>query len=71
MSDNKPHMDHETLLAAVDKRFDRLEEKLDKYAVQTTKNTNDISWIRGSLKLSVSAIITLLGSALAYIFGAK
>lgn len=43
-------------------RFDKLEEKLDKYAEQTTKNTQDISWISGNLKIGMSALITLLGA---------
>lgn len=60
-------MNHEELLKQVNTRFDRLEEKIDKYAEQTTVNTQDISWLKGNLKIGVSALIAILGALVSYL----
>lgn len=44
-------------------RFDRLEEKLDEYAKQTIQVKQDVYWLKGSIKVGLSAL-TALGAAL-------
>jgi len=45
-------------------RLDRIEVKIDSYAQRSTKNEADIAWLKGSTKLSVTILITLVGAAI-------
>ncbi len=53
------HKEHEELAKRVDARLDRIEAKLDAYLATLAKNENDLTWVRGYIKISVSAIISL------------
>jgi hypothetical protein len=45
----------------LNRRLDRIEEKLDKHLEQVSTNTADIQWIRGYVRLSGILIVSLLG----------
>lgn len=44
----------------LEKRLDRIEKKLDAHLVQTVQNETDIKWIRGFIKISMTAIFTVI-----------
>ncbi len=46
----------EAVAQQMDSRFNKLESKLDDYAIQTVKNTSDLTW----LKQSGSILLTIL-----------
>ena len=67
-------MDHHELLKEIqeifDKRFDRVEEKvdqtnqkLDKFSEVAIKNKADIEWVRGYIKTTLTILITLITAA--------
>ncbi len=58
MSDNREVID----------RLDRIEDKLDNYAERSTKNEADIAWLKGSTKVSMTVLITIIGAALTAYF---
>jgi uncharacterized protein (DUF608 family) len=45
----------------MDQRFDRLEDKVETFQDRITENRNDIGWIKGHLKLSMTALLTVVG----------
>ncbi len=49
-------------------RLDRIEDKLDNYAERSTKNEADIAWLKGSTKVSMTVLITIIGAALTAYF---
>lgn len=61
-------MDLNKLHEEMTERFDRLEEKLDKHSELTTKHETDISWIKGTIKMSSSIIITIIGAIISLFF---
>ena len=54
-------MNHDELLTAIDKRLDKIEEKLDKHLEIVSTNKADIAWLRGSIKTVLTFIISLAG----------
>lgn len=54
-------MNHDELLTAIDKRLDKIEDKLDKHLEIVTTNKADIAWLRGSVRLISTFIISLAG----------
>ena len=64
-------MDLKELKSDMDERFDRLESKLDKFAESTLRNESDISWIKGAIKLSGTAIIGIITTLISLLFGSK
>jgi hypothetical protein len=52
-------MDHKELLDRIEKRFDKIEAKLDRSLEQVATNKADIKWVQGYIKVSLSALITL------------
>lgn len=46
-------------LADLHNRFDKLEEKLDRFTEQTVENRRDLDWLKGSVKIGVSAMVSL------------
>lgn len=62
-------MDHHELLDRLadkfDERCDRLEAKLDRYSEVSSKNTADLRWVKGYIKLSLTAILGIITSAIA------
>lgn len=53
------HMNHEELAARLEKRLDRLEEKLDVYLREVAENKADLKWVKGHIKLGLSAILAI------------
>lgn len=63
-------MDNQELHKEMVTRFDRLEKKLDSYSEETVRNAQDISWVKGYIKIGTGAIISAviaLFSTLAHI----
>lgn len=60
-------MQHDDLIDHLNRRFDRLEEKLDDYQVKTIETKQDVTWLKGYVKVSLSALVTLGGAILAYL----
>ncbi len=58
----KPQMDHEELARRIEIRLDKIEEKLDRHIQVTTENEIDLRWVKGSIKLALSAILGLMGA---------
>ncbi len=56
----KQPMDHEGLLSQLERRFDRLEEKLDSYMKEAASNEVDLNWVKGYIKLSLSLIASII-----------
>ena len=61
-------MDHEQIVRRLDDRCDRLEEKMDKvndkvdaFVVASASQQKDISWLRGSVKLIATLLISVVG----------
>lgn len=54
-------MNHDELLTAIDKRLDKIENKLDKHLEIAATNKADIVWLRGSIKSILTFIISLAG----------
>lgn len=50
------------------RRFDKLEAKLDTYAEQTTAAKQDLQWLKGYVKVSLSALIALGGALISAAF---
>jgi len=61
-------MDHQDLANIIEKRLDRLETKLDKHLEQTAEHHADLVWVRGYIRTSIMALITLAGGVLTTIF---
>lgn len=62
-------MEIKQLQAHVDSRFDRIEAKLDQYTTETTKNTNDLTWVKGYVRISISIFITIISYVASQLFG--
>ena len=48
-------MDNENLI----KKLDRIESKLDKHLATLSKHEADLMWVRGYIKTSVAALLSL------------
>lgn len=61
-------MDHDRLLAEirghVDRRLDRIEEKLDTILPQVSQNTESIAWLKGSSKIIITGLLSTVGSVI-------
>jgi len=55
-------MNHEDLKEHMDRRFDKVEEKIDSYQRRVTTNETNISWIKGAMRVSAALLIAVLGS---------
>jgi hypothetical protein len=53
------HKEHEELARRVDERLDRIETKLDKYLEALSRQEADLTWVKGYIRTSVSALIAL------------
>jgi hypothetical protein len=53
----------------VDNRFDRLEDKLDLYTAETTRNSNDLTWIKGYVRISITLFISAISYVISQVFG--
>jgi hypothetical protein len=54
-------MNHEELKQHVDSRFDRLELKLDKLGEGVVEASTDVTWLKGSVKLIWTIILSAAG----------
>lgn len=54
-------MDHNELAERLEKRLDKIEDKLDKHLETVSVNKADINWLRGSLKIGMTAFLTFVG----------
>lgn len=61
-------MNHEELLAVLDKRLDKIEEKLDKHLAIVASNSTSIDWLRGSIKILTTFIFSLAGGVILALF---
>jgi hypothetical protein len=61
-------MDLNELQEHVDRRFDRIEDKLDTYIPLTTQATSDMEWVKGYVKFSLVTVIGILGYLLSQFF---
>lgn len=63
------NQNNEELAIRLEKRLDKIEEKLDRYLELNHKHEADITWVKGYIKLSISLIITILGGLVTTIVG--
>lgn len=61
-------MDLKSFQDHVDKRFDKVEEKLDSYGKQTVANANDLKWVKGHVTWVITLIVTVAGFFLTLYF---
>lgn len=61
-------MNHEDLSKQINQRFDRLEDKIEEYAKLTTANETNLQWVKGYIKLSLSAMIALAAGVVTTLF---
>ncbi len=61
-------MNHEELANRLEKRLERIEEKLDNYLQVASTNKADISWVKGYIKVSLSALIAVTAGVITTIF---
>jgi len=52
----------------VTSRLDRIEQKLDKHLEIVTTNQADITWVKGYIRVSVSAILAITAGVITTIF---
>lgn len=55
-------MDHNELAKRIESRLDKIENKLDKHLEIYAENTADIRWIKGYIKISITALIAISGT---------
>lgn len=61
-------MDHEQLLIKLEKRLDKIEHKLDVHLELVSQHRTEISWIKGYIKLSLSALLAISTGVISTIF---
>lgn len=55
-------------------RFDRIESKIDEYAKHTIEHKQDITWIKGYIKVGLSAVTAIAAAiigAFVHMFSGK
>lgn len=60
--------DHADLAARIERRLDKIEDKIDSHLEKVTKNTADIKWVQGYIKVSLSALIAVGAGVVTTIF---
>ena len=73
-SDNLPPprpsgMDHEQLLQKIQERFDRLEDKIERYSEKIAKAETDLEWMKGGIKVGLALITAIIGTIISMLFG--
>ena len=64
-----PHrMDHEELAKRLETRLDKIETKLDRYLEMNAHQEADIKWVKGYIKVSLSAIVAISAGLITTIF---
>lgn len=52
----------------IEDRLVRIENKLDKFLEMTAHQEADIKWVKGYIKLSISAIVAIIGAGASVVF---
>jgi chromosome segregation ATPase len=52
----------------IEDRLERIEEKLDRYLEATTEVKKDMEWMKGSVKIIITTIISGVGLFLSAVF---
>lgn len=52
-------------------RLDRIETKIDKYLETASANKADIAWLKGSVKIVITGLISMFSLFINDIFGGK
>lgn len=63
-------MDHEKLAQRLEHRLDKIEEKLDLYLNMSHAQEADLRWVKGYIRISLTAMITLGAGLIAALFKA-
>lgn len=50
----------------IDSRMDKLEVKLDNHLERISKVESEVNFLRGSIKYSLTAVITIIGSMISW-----
>lgn len=50
-------MNHEELAKRLEKRLDIIEDKLDTYLSVVSTNKTDLLWVKGYIKMSLTALV--------------
>jgi len=61
-------MNHNDLKEHLDKRFDRIENKIDNHLERISKAEESLIWMKGHLKVATTFIVTLASAAIAAYF---
>ena len=61
-------MNHEELAARLEHRLDKIEDKLDKHLVINASQEADLKWIKGYIRFSIVALISLGGTVATTLF---
>lgn len=59
MSNIPPHLDSQ--IQHMDSRLERIEQKLDDHLQRVSIVERDVEWIRGHLKISLTAALAVIG----------
>lgn len=61
-------MNHQELAARLERRLDKIEQKLDKHLETTTTHESDLKWVKGYIKFSLTSLIALVGAVSTALF---
>lgn len=57
-------MDHNELAQRLERRLDRIEEKLDSHLTSMSTNKADIQWVKGYIRLSLSTMVAIIAGVI-------
>lgn len=66
MSDNM-----DKIIQHLDKRFDKLEDKIDDHLQRISKAEEAIVWLRGHVKLATALFLAAAGTVFTWFFGGR
>ena len=61
-------MDHSELAVRLEKRLDKIEEKLDKHLELVAQHKVELEWTKGYIRVSIALFTTLIGGTAASLF---
>ena len=61
-------MDHDQLATRLEQRLDKIENKLDRFLEMNAAQEADLKWVKGYIKVSVSAMIAIATGLITTIF---
>ena len=65
---SQQRMDHEQLAKRLEHRLDKIETKLDRYLEISAAQEADIKWVKGYIKVSLSALVAVATGLITTIF---